>query len=99
MRKQLAQEDKGGEMRGKIQHCAVVKVWAMKLKCLLQSQSAPPWLGDLHKVICPLCALVSKAGVTIIPTSVGSLGSKLGKIYKALRTGPGTCYDLCEFVK
>lgn len=63
-------------------------------KCLLQSQSAPPRLGDLDNVICSPDAFVCEAGIMIIPTSVGWLGSKLVKIYKVLRTEPGTHYSL-----
>lgn len=96
MRKQLAQEEKEGAVRGRLAirqntvSCSS-KLTGLMPKSLVQSQSAPSWLGDLDQVTCPLCALVCEARIMIITTSISCVGSELVNIYKVLRMESGTC--------
>lgn len=87
---------KGGAIRGDLAirqntvSCSS-KLMSLTPKSLVQSQSAPSWLGALDQVTCPLCALVCEARITIITTSMSCVRSKLVHIYKVLRMESGMC--------
>lgn len=96
LRKQLAQEEKGGAIRGDLAIRQNTVPYSSKLmsltpKSLVQSQSAPSWLGDLDQFTCPLCALVWESRIVIITTSMSCVGSKFVHIYKVLRMESGMC--------